>query len=116
MTTTRIFPLIEVALFGLATLIHSGFLLSGYAHRQAAAAEMVIGAVLLLGLIMSSRVTWQARWISAGTQVFALLGVMLGTVMIAIGVGPQTTPDVVYHAAISAILLGGIVAALFARQ
>ena len=53
MTTMRRFVTAEVAVFGLAALVHAGILVRGYEHRQAAIAETVIAAVLALGLAVS---------------------------------------------------------------
>jgi hypothetical protein len=48
-------------------------------------------------------------------QGFALLGTLVGILTIAIGVGPRTAPDVIYHAGIVAVLAYGIVVARRAK-
>jgi hypothetical protein len=42
-------------------------------------------------------------------QAFALLGTCVGAVMIAFGVGPRTTPDVLFHGLLLVLLVGGLV-------
>jgi hypothetical protein len=106
--TIRLFLLIEVATFFIASLIHAGFLIHGYEHRAAQVAETVIGMVLLAGLA----VTWiggvWVRRAGLGAQAFALLGTLIGLLTIALGVGPRTVPDVAYHILIVAVLTCGL--------
>jgi hypothetical protein len=106
--TIRLFLLIEAATFFIASSIHGGFLIHGYAHRAAHVAETVIGMVLLAGLA----VTWiggvWVRRAGLGAQAFALLGTLVGLLTIALGVGPRTVPDVAYHILIVAVLISGL--------
>jgi hypothetical protein len=105
----RLLLLVQTAVFLAAAFTHSGVLVSGYEHRQAATAESVIAAVLLLG--------WLASWLSprrtraAGltAQAFALLGTIVGVIMVAIGVGPRTPLDIVYHLGMVVLLIFGLV-------
>jgi hypothetical protein len=84
----------------------------GYEHRQAAIAESTIGLVLLLGLGLAWAWPARDRLIGLLAQAFALLGTLVGLFTIAIGVGPRTVPDLVYHGAIlTTLALGLIVAA-----
>ena len=107
----RIFMLVEAAAFLLAASIHAGLLAGGYEHREARIAESVIACALLAGLA----VTWiRPRWTRAAglaAQGFALFWTLVGIVTIAIGVGPRTIPDVVYHVAIVIVLARGLVLA-----
>ncbi len=41
-------------------------------------------------------------------QAFALVGVVIGLVTIAVGIGPQTVGDVAYHLTILVILVAGL--------
>jgi hypothetical protein len=103
----RFLLLLEAAAFFAAALIHAGLFFNGYEHREARIAESVIAVVLLAGLAC----TWIRGWtIAAGlaAQGFALLGTSVGIVMIAIGVGPRTLPDIVYHVAIVLVLVFGL--------
>jgi hypothetical protein len=113
--TIRLFLLFEAAAFGAAASIHRGVLVDGYQHHKAFVAESVIAAVLLAGLT----VTWIApKWTRVaglGAQAFALLGTAVGLFTIAIGVGPRTAPDIVYHAVIVAVLVWGLVFGLRVR-
>jgi hypothetical protein len=106
----RTLVLIEAAMFALASLVHGGHLAPGYDHRNARIAEAVIAVVLSLGLVAS--VVWpsQARRAALVAQAFALLGTLVGLFTIAVGVGPRTVPDVVYHVLIVALLAYGVAA------
>lgn len=108
----RAFLLVEAAAFAAAALVHFGLLVHGYQHRQARVAESVIALVLLAGLLLSwVRPTW-TREAGIAAQGFALLGTLVGMFTIIVGVGPRTAPDVVYHIAIVAVLVWGLLVAV----
>jgi hypothetical protein len=107
----RLFLLLEGASFALAALIHFGVLAGGYAHRSAAIAESAIGAVLLVAFALTWLMPAWTRAVGIAAQGFGLLGTLVGAFTIAIGVGPRTVPDVVYHAAILLALACGLVVA-----
>jgi uncharacterized membrane protein YoaK (UPF0700 family) len=114
--TTRLFLLVEAASFAAASLVHSGVFISGYEHAQARIAEGVIAAVLFAGLILSFiRREW-TRPVGLAAQGFALLGTLVGLFTIAIGVGPRTVPDLVYHAVIVVVLVWGLIVTARARS
>ena len=92
--TMRLFMILQAASFVAASLIHSGVFITGYEYPQARIAEGVIAAVL---------------WVGLAAQGFALLGTLVGLFTIAIGVGPRTMPDLVYHATILAVLGWGLI-------
>jgi hypothetical protein len=104
----RLFLLIEAASFIIASLIHSGRLIQGYAHPQARIAEGVIATVLLAALVW----TWirPASLHRAGlaAQGFAFLGTLVGVFTIIVGVGPRTAPEVAYHIGILLVLGWGL--------
>lgn len=112
----QLFLLFEAAAFFGAALIHFGVLMHGYEHQKAGTAETVIGVVLLLGLV----VTWirpgSTRGAGLAAQGFALLGTLVGIFTIAIGVGPRTLPDIVYHIGIVVALVSGLVVSARARS
>jgi hypothetical protein len=110
-TTIRLFLLIEGASFLAAGLIHRGLFITGYAHEQASIAETSIAVVLLVGFGLTWLWPAQTRLIGLVAQTFALLGTLVGVFTIAIGVGPRTAPDIVYHLAILAVLTWGLVVA-----
>jgi heme A synthase len=100
--------LFEAATFAAAAAIHFGALVDGYGHRDAGTAESVIAVVLLAGLALTwSRPPWPRR-AAIGAQAFAILGVLVGLLTIAVGVGPRTVPDVAYHLGILAVLVVGL--------
>ena len=107
----RRFLIVEAVSFMVAALIHSGRLIAGYEHPRARIAETVIALVLLVGLA----VTWirprALRRAGLVTQGFALLGTLVGLFTIAIGIGPRTLPDVIYHIVIVIVLVLGLRAA-----
>ena len=104
----RLLLLIEAAVFLLAALAHLGWTVTGYEHMRAATAESVIGAVLLLGFILAVAIPGRLRAIGITVQIFALIGTLIGVVMVIIGVGPQTGPDMIYHALMLILLGAGI--------
>ncbi len=105
----RWFLLLEAAAFCSAALIHSGVLLGGYEHSKAATAESVIGAVLTAALVATLLAPRASRTVGLWAQAFALLGTLVGLFTIAIGVGPRTAPDLVFHAGIVVVLIAGLV-------
>ena len=100
----------EALVFGVASLVHAGMLVSGYEHREARIAEGVIAAVLVAGLVGTFIAPQSSRTFGLGAQGFALLGTMVGLFTIAIGVGPRTVFDLTLHAAMVALLVSGLVA------
>ncbi len=110
MTRLPLLLLLEGSSFVVASLVHRGLLVDGYAHGKAAIAETVIGAVLLAGAAGARARPARARAIGLTAQGFALLGTAVGLFTIAVGVGPRTAPDLAYHAAIVSVLVAGLVA------
>ena len=109
--TVRLFLVVEAVTFVLASLVHTGVVLAGDEHRQAAIAEGVIGAILLVGLGLTAVWSGSTRTIGLTAQGLALLGTLVGAFTIAIGIGPRTLLDVVYHAAILIALAWGLAVA-----
>ena len=106
----RVLLLSEAATFAAAAAIHLGVLLDGYRHSEAATAETVIALVLLVGLALTwARQPWPPR-VAFLAQAFAFVGVVVGLITIALGVGPQTAADVVYHVTIMVVLAAGLTA------
>lgn len=113
--TIRLFMFSEAAAFLAAALIHFGLLVQGYQHEEAGTAESVIAVVLLVGLALTWIRPKSARGVGLAAQGFALFGTLVGIFMIAIGVGPRTAPDIVYHVGIVVVLVSGLVVALRSR-
>jgi hypothetical protein len=116
LSSIRALLLLEAAAFCTASLIHAGYLITGYQHREARIAESVIAIVLLAG----AATTWiRPAWTrSTGlvAQGFALVGTLVGIFTIIVGVGPRTLPDIVYHVAIVVLLAWGIYVTLGRRR
>jgi len=106
----RIFLLVEGTSFAIAGLIHSGLLGTG-GHRAASIAESTLAVVVLVGLMLTWVWPARVRLISLIAQTIALLGTLLGAFTIAIGVGPRTVPDIVFHVTILAVLACGLIVA-----
>ncbi len=113
--TIKLFLAFEAVAFLAAALVHSGALTDAFAHRRAGIAETTIGALLLAGLAGSLLRPHATRAIGLTVQGFALLGTLVGLVMVAIGVGPQTAPDLAFHAGIALFLVTGLMAITFER-
>ena len=114
--TLKLFMLLEAASFTAASLIHSGVFIAGYAHPEARVGEGIIATLLFIGLALTwIRPAW-AREVSVAAQGFALLGTLVGIFTIINGIGPRTIPDIVYHAGIVVVLVGGLTVAARARS
>ena len=102
--------LFEVTLFAAASLVHSGVFLGGYEHARAATAEGLIAAVLACGIFACFfRPAW-TRSVALAVQSFALFATLIGAFTIAIGIGPQTMADRVFHLLLLLVLISGFVA------
>jgi hypothetical protein len=99
---------IEGTAFMAAALVHFGILAKGYEHQKARTAESVIGIVLLVGFVLALLRPVSTRSIGLAVQGFALIGTLVGIFTIAIGVGPRTIPDIVYHICIVLALVSGL--------
>ena len=108
MGVIRLFLLVEALSFAVASSIHSGRLIQGYAHPQARIAEGVISSVLFVGLILTWIQPAGLRKVGVWPQGLALLGTMVGIFTIVIGVGPRTVPDIIYHVGIVVVLIAGL--------
>jgi hypothetical protein len=108
----RAFLAVEAAIFGLASLAHTGILLRGHEHWKAATAEGIIAAVLAAGLLACLMRPSVTRSIGIAAQGFALLGTLVGVVTIAIGIGPQSAADGLLHIIMLATLFAGLLTAL----
>jgi hypothetical protein len=112
----RLFIFFEGLAFVIANLIHFGVLMNGYQHFWAGRAEGVIGAVLLIGFLLTWILPGWARGIGIAVQAFALLGTGVGIYTIAIGIGPRTIPDITFHIAIVIALIAGLVVTARAQK
>ena len=111
MKPIKLFLFFEAAAFISAALIHFGLLIDGYEHLKAGTAESVIAVVLLIGLALTWIRQGSTRRAGLVAQTFALLGTLVGIFTIAIGVGPRTVPDILYHLGIMAVLVYGLTVA-----
>jgi hypothetical protein len=100
--------LFEAVTFLAASCIHLGLFVQGYEHREAHIAETVIGMVLLIAILVATIRPSSTRAAGLVGQGFALLGTLVGLFTIAVGVGPRTVPDVVYHVAVVVVLIWGL--------
>lgn len=108
----RVFLLAEAAAFVVAALAHFGVLVDGYEHPQARVAESVLALALLVGWAASRARPARTREAGIVAQSFALFGTLVGLLTIAVGVGPRTAPDVVYHVVMVAVLVWGLAVAV----
>jgi hypothetical protein len=109
--TIQYFLLFEAATFVAASLVHAGFFIAGYEHWKARIAESVIAIVLFTSAAWIWVRPLSARTAGLAGQGFALFATLVGIFTIVVGVGPRTVPDVVYHAAIVAVLSWGLLVA-----
>jgi hypothetical protein len=76
----------------------------------------VIAIVLVVGLIVGLVRPELVRTVGIGAQGFALLGTSVGLFTIAVGVGPRSVLDVLYHITIVAVMIWGLRVALNAQE
>ena len=112
----RAWMLTEALALGLASMVHAGRIVPGYAHGQARIAEAVIATVLVLATVETWLRPADARRAAIFGQGFALLGTLVGLGTIVAGIGPRTVPDVVYHALLLSLLVTGLTWAVRCRQ
>ena len=108
----RFLMLLESTAFLAAAAIHAGLLADGYEHREACIAETVIAVVLFGGAVVASFGPVWARRAGLAAQGFALAGTTVGIITIAIGIGPRSLADVMYHIIIACVLIYGVLLAL----
>jgi hypothetical protein len=108
----RLFLLVQAASFATAALIHFGYLLEGYRDQGAAVPESIIAVVLLGGLVLSWTPPPWPRRAAIAAQAFALLGTLIGTTLVALGVGPRTVLDIAFHIGFLVELIAGLAVAL----
>ena len=112
MRTVRSILVFAAATFVAAAAVHFGVLVDGYGHVEAGRAEAVIAVVLFAGFALTWAPAPWARRAAIAAQAFAILGVLVGLFTIAVGVGPRTAGDVIYHVAVLAVLGAGLAMAL----
>jgi hypothetical protein len=115
MAIAKLFLAVEAALLAAAALVHSGIVLPGFEHGRAATAEGVIAAVLACSLVLSQALPARAGAIALAAQLFAVAATLVGAFTIAIGVGPRTAGDIVFHGLLLVILAAGLVLMLRRR-
>jgi hypothetical protein len=113
--TIRLFMFVEAVAFLAAASTHFGLLINEYEHQKAGIAESVIAVVLLVGLALTWVRPSLTRTLGLAAQGFALFGTLVGIFTIAIGVGPRTTPDIIYHITIVIVLVSGLLVTARAR-
>ena len=103
--------LLEIGLFLVLVSIHFGLLIGGYRHQNAGATETLIVGVLVVGLLL----TWTPRWsrrAAIAAQSFGTLGVLVGLVTTALGIGPRTILDLTLNGVLLSTLIAGLVMTL----
>ena len=104
----RALLILEAAAFLMAASTHLGLLVGDFEHANAAKAESVIGLVLAVTAVMTWLRPEAVRIIGLMAQGFALLGTCVGLVTIAIGIGPRTVPDLIFHLCVATVLVLGL--------
>jgi hypothetical protein len=115
-TVISILIVLEAITFLLAALLHLGVQLPlGFTEPRIIPATIVEG---LCGLLLAvsayavfTRKTW-AWWAAISAHIFAVAGVLLGITALALGAGPSTEVNTIYHRVILVVLV--IVLALLA--
>ncbi len=103
--TIRIIILLLIIIFVLASLVHFGILIGGYEHDKARVAELIIAVILAIGFITGIINPAAAEKAARITLWIALAGTLIGLFTIIIGVGLQSSLDLVLHS-VMILLLG----------
>ena len=98
--------------FLVAAAIHLGLLFPGYGHRAAGTAESIIAVVLIVGLVVTLASPSRARVAAIAVQSFGILGVVVGLITIAVGIGPRTSLDLALHGLMLIVLVAGLIIAV----
>ena len=93
--TIRRFLALEAIAFVIAALVHAGVLVDGLTYSWLRPSSI--------------------RRTGLAVQGFALLGTLVGAFTIAIGIGPRTGPDMVYHVGLLVVLSWGLAVAARSR-
>ena len=108
--------LVEGVAFLGASLTHFGVLFHGLEHREASIAEAMIATVLATGLVSTILRPRSSRLIGLAAQGFALAGTLVGVFSMVRGFGPRSTPDLIFHLGILAVLGFGLIVAFRASR
>jgi hypothetical protein len=103
--------LVEGVAFLGASLTHFGVLFHGFEHREASIAEAVIATVLATGLVGTILRPGSSRLIGLAAQGFGLAGTLIGVFSMVRGFGPRSTPDLIFHLGMLAVLGFGLIIA-----
>lgn len=106
--TLQTILMVEAVAFAIASIIHGGYVIPGHSHRNAHIAEAVLAVALFGGVVITVVAPDHARRIGLMAQGLALLGTVVGLFTIAVGVGPRTVPDVIYHIVAVVLLVAGL--------
>ena len=117
-TTIGSLMLANAALFFFGAIQHAGVAL-GLFHEpyiiHAAIVETLCGLALLCGVPALLR-NWKKSWSAALTaNLIALAGVLLGIAALAVGAGPRTASNNLYHRLMLILIALGTVALFFQR-
>lgn len=93
-----------------AAALHAGILIPGPLDT-AAYYETGIAVILLVGLGLTFVAPSAGRWIGLVALAISFAGSCIGLFLAIRGLAPNTVPDIVYHVALVALLLMGLVVA-----
>ena len=108
--TLRLIMALAAASLLVAAALHAGLVIEG-PMDQAAMYETGVAVILIIGLAMTFIGPAWARWGGLAATVLALGGASIGLYVALRGIGPNTLADMIYHVALIALLLLGIVVA-----
>ena len=117
-TTIGSLMLVNAALFFFGAIQHSGVALGPFHEPNiihATIVETVCGLALLCGAL-ALPCNWKKSWGAALTgNLIALAGVLLGMAALAVGAGPRTASNDLYHRLMLILIAAATVALFFQR-
>jgi hypothetical protein len=118
-TLTALLMLVNAALFFFGAVQHAGIALGPFHEPyiiRATIVETLCGLGLLCGAVALLR-DWKKSWsLALAGNLFALAGVLLGMVALAVGAGPRTASNDLYHRIMLVLIAAATLLLCFRRR
>lgn len=109
----------NAALFFFGAVQHAGFAIGRFQEPRivpAAIVEALCGLALTWGVIALARRARSARRTAVATNLIALFGVIIGVVALALGAGPRTASNDLYHRMMLVMIAAALLLIWFSKR